>query len=191
MTPTLVYLHGFLSSPQSEKATQTAAYLRQQHPHIPLIMPQLPADLKTTLALITDIIQQQGACRFIGTSLGGFLSSWAVEQFGGRAVLINPAVHPLQAMTSFLGWQENIYTGERIFITEEAVTQLQSIEPKQITPDRYWVCLQEADEILDYRIAKRRYQQCKLLIEPGGNHAFMNYDRWLPNIIQFLYDATL
>jgi predicted esterase YcpF (UPF0227 family) len=44
MSSLLIYLHGFLSSPQSHKAQLTADYLRRHHPAIAFRVPTLPEE---------------------------------------------------------------------------------------------------------------------------------------------------
>ena len=41
-TTHLLYLHGFRSSPQSSKARLVAEYVRQHHPQVVWLCPQLP-----------------------------------------------------------------------------------------------------------------------------------------------------
>jgi predicted esterase YcpF (UPF0227 family) len=191
MLPTLIYLHGFLSSPQSEKAVQTVAYFRAHHPQVSIEVPLLSGQPDQAFALLDALIQQHPGARLIGSSLGGLFASYMAEKLDGRAVLINPAIHPAFSAQQFLGWQENPYTGEKVHVTQEGITQLQNLEPEQITPERYWVCLQTADEVLDYRLARDRYAQSHMTIIPGGNHAFIDYDQYLPAIADFLYGSFL
>lgn len=186
-TPTnIIYLHGFLGSPQSSAALETAHYFQTYHPTISLLTPHIPPHLETALGLIAELVQQHGPCHFIGTSLGGFLATWAVEKFGGKAVLINPVASPAKLTTNFIGWHENSETQTRFFVDEAALLRLNSITPSKVHPERYWVLLQTADEVLDYRIAQAYYQGCKMQIEEGGSHRFDQYALWLPRIASFL-----
>ncbi|WP_026376360.1 YqiA/YcfP family alpha/beta fold hydrolase [Aestuariibacter salexigens] len=189
MSTVVVYLHGFQSSPQSEKAQQTLAYLSRHHPDIDVHIPQLapyPEVVKAQLLQLVGSLNGQ-ELRFIGSSMGGFLSTWLVEQFGGKAVLINPAVRPFELFKDYLGEHENPYTGERFTLQEAHIDQLKAMYCETLqTPSRYKVLLQTGDETLDYRQAQEKYQGGELIIEQGGDHSFQDYARHLPDIMAFL-----
>lgn len=184
--PTIIYLHGFLGSPQSPSALDTAAYFQTHHPNFSLLIPHIPPDLNEAIKIITDLVKTHRPCHFIGLSLGGFLATWAVETFGGKAVLINPVASPAKLTSHFVGWHENKDTHARFFVDEAALLGLNAIAPKTIDTQRYWVLLQKADEVLDYRLAQTYYQGCKMDTEEGGSHHFDQYPLWLPRIVTFL-----
>ena len=46
--------------------------------------------------------------------------------------------------------------------------------------------VQEGDETLDYRLAVDAYAGSKQLVEPGGDHSFVGFERHLPAIVEFL-----
>ncbi|HBF47855.1 MAG TPA: esterase YqiA, partial [Shewanella frigidimarina] len=68
----LLYIHGFNSSPQSDKAVQTAHYIQQHYPQVDFYQPQLPSSPSVAMALLCNIAEQakqQGqTLRFIGSS---------------------------------------------------------------------------------------------------------------------------
>src|SRR6188472_4591698 len=70
----LLYLHGFRSSPQSNKARQVAARVAQRHPRVTWWCPQLPPSPKAAI----DMVMQGTAAwprphmAVMGSSLGGF-----------------------------------------------------------------------------------------------------------------------
>ena len=76
VTPTLIYIHGFNSSPDSDKARQTRAWLATNRPDIDFICPFLspfPAVAMAQLeALIADL---SDTLYFVGSSMGGFYST--------------------------------------------------------------------------------------------------------------------
>ncbi|WP_372622365.1 YqiA/YcfP family alpha/beta fold hydrolase, partial [Alteromonas stellipolaris] len=95
----VLYLHGFLSSPKSVKAQATKAYFEQYHPDVTLHIPALsnyPSQVESQLLTLiesTPALIKDGL-RVIGSSMGGYLSTFLIEKFSGKAVLINPAVKP-------------------------------------------------------------------------------------------------
>lgn len=119
--------------------------------------------------------------------MGGYLSTWLVEQFGGKAVLINPAVRPFDLLQDFLGEQHNPYTNERFVLTAEHMRDLRQLYCDNLKqPENYKVLLQTGDEVLDYRLATEKYADSDLVIEQGGDHSFVDFDRHLAQIFDFL-----
>jgi len=186
----LIYLHGFLSSPQSVKAQATLKYWQKYHSDVPMICPQLPSYPKDAKVMLDSIAQEHQSKQlgFIGSSLGGFLSTYMVDHYGGKAVLINPAADPHNVLAKYLGEHVHPYTGEKFILRTSHMQELESMhraQPKQ--PEAFWVLLQTEDETLDYRDASLKYRQSKLTVEEGGDHAFQGYERFLPEIYDFLF----
>jgi uncharacterized protein len=187
----LLYIHGFNSSPHSDKGVATAHYLRHVHPDENLYQPQLPSHPQETMALLCARVEQalsqgESLC-YIGSSLGGYYASYLAQTYGGKAALINPAVRPYELFDDYLGWQHNPYTQEHYRITQADKQALQEYDTRAIAnPDRFLVLLQTGDEVLDYRQALSKYQACQLLIQSGGDHGFVGYEQQLPSICRFL-----
>lgn len=186
----LLYLHGFNSSPQSLKAQQMADYCRLHRPDIRVEIPQLPC----YPAAAAEFLDQQVATLvpnyrvgLVGSSLGGYLSTWLSQRYDLPAVLVNPAVKPYELLTDFLGEQQNPYTGERYTLQPQHMDELRQLDVADIaTPARFWLLQQEGDEVLDYRQAVAKYAACKQTVEPGGDHSFVGFDRFPSEIIAFL-----
>lgn len=192
MSDVIIYLHGFLSSPQSVKAQQTRQFVQAHYPGVTLEIPALPNTPDTMIDVLEEIVARHAGkpLNFIGSSMGGFLSTYLTERFGGKAVLINPAVKPFELFRDYLGERINPYTQQRFTLTPEHVDMIRDMAPEQISnPDDYWVLLQEGDETLDYRKAVRFYEHARQTVEPGGDHSFQGYDRYLPEILTFLLGA--
>ncbi len=188
----ILYLHGFLSSPKSIKAQATKAYFEQHHHDVTLHVPALSNYPSEVQPQLLDLIEQtpallEGGLKLIGSSMGGYLSTFLLEQFGGKAVLINPAVRPYELLKSFIGAHQNPYSGEKFAIVESDMAVIKSLEVNALSdPSCYKVMLQTKDETLDYTQAAKKYQQSELLIEEGGDHSFVGYENHLPAIAEFL-----
>lgn len=186
----LLYIHGFISSPQSFKAEQTAAYLNGLSPAIPCTVPQLPPAPAASLALLERALEaaleRSDRVGLVGSSMGGFFATVLAERYDLRAVLINPAVQPQRLLVDFEGAHLNPYTGEHFVVDASYRHQLEAMLPASLTPERYWVLLQSGDETLDYREAQSYYRACRMTLEPGGDHSFVGYERHLPAIVKFL-----
>lgn len=187
----LLYIHGFNSSPQSDKAVQTAQYINQHYPHVDFHQPQLPSSPHTAMSLLCEITErakQQGqTLRFIGSSLGGYFASYLAETYGGKAVLVNPAVKPFELFEEFIGPQYNPYTNEHYQVLPQHRLDVAHFDTQVIRhPDRFLVLLQTGDEVLDYRQALHKYHSCELHLEPNGDHSFVGYEQQLDKICNFI-----
>lgn len=187
----LLYIHGFNSSPHSDKATVTAQYIQQHYPKLTFYQPQLPSSPKAAMAMLLSYCQQAKSAGeplgFIGSSLGGYFASFLAEQFGGVAVLINPAVKPFELFEEFVGPQYNPYTDEHYQVYPQDKADVAEFNtPVIYHPQRFLVLLQTGDEVLDYRQALHKYQSCELHIEAGGDHSFVGYQAQLESICEFL-----
>jgi hypothetical protein len=139
--------------------------------------------------MLDDLVAQYHGweLRFIGSSLGGYLATYLLEKYQGKAVLINPAVQPYKLLADYLGQHVNPQTGEEFTLEKIHTRQLAELDTLKIAaPENYWVLLQTADETLDYRLAEQKYSAAKLTIEQGGDHSFQNYPRFLAEIFRFL-----
>lgn len=184
---TLLYIHGFNSSPQSHKAAATRVWLAARHPETTFRCPFLSPFPDQAMAQLQDeIAALTGPLYLAGSSMGGFYATWLAVRHGARAVLINPAVRPWLGRDYLLGPQANHHTGEIAVMEPRHLEQLRAWEVETLPrPQDFLVLLQTGDEVLDYRLAAEKYRACTLVIEPGGDHGFQDFERHLPAIIDF------
>ena len=190
-TPTIVYLHGFRSSPASVKATQ----FRQAVEMLPIeVRPQLHVpDLQhrpsAAIAQVADWVAQCANIAdltFVGSSLGGYYATHLAERFGARAAMINPAVRPYEDLKPYVGMQTNMYSGETFVVTPAHFAELAALGVGRITrPSRYLLLVQTGDEVLDWREAVAFYAGAWQYVEGGGDHAFQRFAAQIPVVLRF------
>ena len=183
---TILYLHGFISSPASRKAVMLGDYVRGQAPGVEYLVPALHHRPAEAIAQVHAICDERHPADLlvVGSSLGGFYATVAAERAGCRAVALNPAVHPQRHFERYLGPQRNLYTGERFDLTPGHVAELAAIDPPAITrPDRYWLIVETGDEVLDYREAVAYYAGAFQSVVQGGDHALSSFAEFVPDIV--------
>ena len=198
----ILYIHGFNSSPLSDKAQQTKQYFHQNFPEIDFHCPQLVTDPKQVITQLEQLIERlteqrtssinngeqdeyQQQWYLIGSSLGGYFSTYLSQKYNLFAVLINPAVKPYELLADYIGEQVNPYTKEVYQIESKHMADLIMLEQQKIEKNNYLVMVQTGDEVLDYQQAVEKYKNCQLIIQEGGDHSFIDYHTLLPDIALF------
>lgn len=190
MAKVVLSLHGFHSSPESLKARQLAEYIKQHHPDITFLCPQLPCLPEQMWQLIESIFaeHEDDTIGVVGSSLGGYLATNIAEQYKSKVIVVNPAVTPYLLLEAYQSEQIHPYTGETYQIDNSFMEHLKALDVEKISkPEDYWVLLQQDDEVLDYQQALSKYQGCKISCETGGNHSFIGFERYIADIITFLF----
>lgn len=184
--PSLLYLHGFNSSPASGKASQLVEVMTALGLAAGLRVPALHHHPRQAIAQLEALITELGRPVLVGSSLGGYYATFLAERHGLKALLINPAVRPHRLFDGYLGPQQNLYSGETWELTEDHVQALAELDvPPPQDPARYQVWLQTADETLDYRQAAAHYRACALRIQAGGDHGFQGFAERLPALLAY------
>ncbi|MFI2812970.1 YqiA/YcfP family alpha/beta fold hydrolase [Microbulbifer sp. M83] len=189
----LLYLHGFLSSPQSYKCRLMEEWVARHRPHMsfraPLISPH-PALASAALEEILD--QNRGASiGLVGSSMGGFYATLLAERHGLPAVVVNPAVHPARFMPAYVGQPLAPYSGEphEYRLSGADVANMRSLEAELQGSfrGRYWLLAQRGDETLDFREAEGFYRGQRQTVEEGGDHSFQGFEQYCEPIVEFLF----
>jgi predicted esterase YcpF (UPF0227 family) len=186
---TIVYLHGFRSSPASIKATQLREYVAALASPPRLHVPALHHRPQQAIGDVVDWVERnagRGALAFVGSSHGGFYATHLAQRFDARAVMINPAVRPYDDLRQWLGPQTNLYTGATFEVTPAHLAELRALAVARITrPERYFLLAETGDEVLDYRAAVAFYGGAYQYVRGGGDHSFTDFVAQIPAILRF------
>lgn len=188
-----VYLHGFLSSPDSKKAQELVQYFKQHNMQGQLLVPALSFEpqeaIQQALAAIRSLQTQEGIEQVfvMGSSLGGFYATYLGQTENLKAVLVNPAVRPFELLDKYLGPNKHYYDGQTYVLEMKHIEQLKALDiPHLNHPDNFLLLQQTGDETLDYRQASAKYLSCPSWLEAGGNHSFEGFIDRLEMIFTFI-----
>jgi predicted esterase YcpF (UPF0227 family) len=184
----LIYVHGFNSSPASTKARQLGARLESIGRGSEFSCPALPDRPAAAIAVLERELRQStpDAITLIGSSLGGYYSTWLAEKYGVHAVLVNPAITPHEGLQAYLGPQKNLYTGESYVLTQTHLDEMAALfVPRPTRLPRYYLMVTTGDEVLDYRDAVAKYAGAKQLVVQGSDHGFADFERHLDSVLSF------
>ncbi|MFT5532796.1 MAG: putative esterase YcpF (UPF0227 family) [Burkholderiaceae bacterium] len=184
----ILYLHGFRSSPQSFKARVMAQRLQALGRHAEFICPQLPASPRAAMALAQQQVGgiDPATLTVIGSSLGGFYATWLAEQLGCRAVLLNPAITPLNDLQKYIGSTTQFHSDEPFEFKPEYIDELGAIAVAQITqPTRYLLLAATGDEVLDWRQMVAHYPGAVQHVIEGSDHGISEFPDYVDEVLAF------
>lgn len=182
----LIYIHGFRSSPLSEKSRA----FRQIFPDITLATyDTLHPDIgfRQLDAIMQPALANQPI--LIGSSLGGFWAYQFAKKHGLTCVLLNPCMTPEKTLRPDIGLVTNMYTGEQ-GVMEEADLQKYENYRLQGEPRECVVLHEKGDELIPYQESVANFGgKAKLVLIEGGSHSFEQLDIALEEIKRLLTNA--
>jgi predicted esterase YcpF (UPF0227 family) len=188
----ILYLHGFRSSPSSMKARLMREHLAGSG--IDYVCPQLPASPTDAIALAMTLLAgyRLDQINLVGSSLGGYYATFLAERLGCRAVLLNPAVTPLQDFERHVGLQTQFHSAAPFDFKPEYIAQLRALEVPTITqPERYFLLAASGDEVLDYRTMVAHYRGAQQHVILGSDHGIAEFDQYVPQVLAFCGAAPM
>ncbi len=188
----ILYLHGFRSSPNSAKARMVGVRLLELGLAAQLRCPQLPASpdaaIEMALQLVDGVPPDELA--IIGSSLGGYYATWLAEKLGCRAVLLNPAIVPLQDLETHIGVTTAYHSDAPFEFKREYIDELRALAVETITrPERYFLLAATGDEVLDYRAMVAHYAGARQHIIEGSDHGISEFRDYLDEVLAFCLPA--
>lgn len=166
----ILYIHGFGSSGQSYKAR----VLKKHFKDAGFLSPSLSYVPKLAINTLEEIIesyQKHDKIYLMGSSLGGYYSIYLADKYNLPAIIINPAVNPTETLKEF-GLKNNYYDNSKFECTKEHLDSLKIFEVKDVKNELYFLLSKKGDEVLDYKEAKKMFENSKSIIEDGGDHSF-------------------
>ena len=188
MTKTILYFHGFKSSSKSSKAQSLKNFIAKNTKNTKIIIPDLDDNFQNAHNQIEELIRLSGSnIVFMGSSLGGYFASYFSQKLKKKAVLINPAVHPLKDFEVHLGENENYSSGNKFNISSKEISFIRTLSYKKLPiPNDLLILLESGDEILKYNKSASYFSGAYIDIAFGGNHSYSSFKSKFHKIQKFL-----
>ncbi len=190
---TIVYLHGFLSTPASPKVQvfAQAAERRGITCRAPNLNVTSPEALKARLTEATADLAD-GEWALAGSSLGGFYAAHLASQRLVPAVLLNPAVTPWKIGEQYLNSPVTARNGTVITVTREWLDYLKSMTPlSPLAPEKTLLLVTTGDEVLDCRESMAAFPGLPRWVVNGSDHAVSDIARYIDALFSFLTRGEL
>ncbi|HIP62223.1 MAG TPA: hypothetical protein EYG98_06670 [Sulfurovum sp.] len=177
----ILYIHGFRTTIDSDKSKQLKFYFKDD-----IIIADYPSAPQDAIAYLSEMTEKEDITGIIASSLGGFYATYLGARYGLKTVLINPSVEPHNTTRKFLGKVDRM-DGTTFPWEEKHLKELSLLWVNNLVTDDYCLFLKRGDVVLDYRVAEDRYAGAQMFIEDGGEHSFVDFDRYIKEAKEFLH----
>ena len=187
-TSPLIYIHGFRSSPMTEKGQ----IFGRIFPGITLVTyDTLHPDIgyRQLDRIVSDALTARPL--LVGSSLGGFWACQFARQYALSCVLLNPCMSPETTLRPYIGGVENLYTGER---GEMAESDLQAYANYRMAGEaaQCVVLHEKGDELIPWQESVANFEgRARLVLIEGGSHRFEHIEIAIEEINRLLAPAIL
>jgi predicted esterase YcpF (UPF0227 family) len=179
----ILYIHGFASCGWGQKSRALEDYFGDVE------APDLPPAPKDAVALLERRVGKGDVDLLVGSSLGGYYATYLGHKYGIKGVLINPSTRPYETLKAYVGVNERFCDGAPFEWKREYIVQLLDLDVRSLRKNLFLVLLQSGDEVLDYRVALKKYADQRRVVEYGGNHRFENIRDYLCMIANWRRDG--
>lgn len=181
----ILYLHGYDSSSQGQKAQ----ILRKQCSENRLLIPDLPLNPQEAMQLSEDMLRTASNDTIIvGASLGGFYAYYLAAKFKRDCLLINPVIHPSSEAKKLLALEENpekkkvILNAANVYLTFEGT--LKGLKP----PRNCFVALGERDSTIDPKASAEYFEKAHTQTYEDEHAMLSSFEEVLRDFEVFLED---
>lgn len=191
----ILYLHGFRSSPTSQKATLMAQAMQERGLASQWVCPQLPASPRRAMGLLTHLVEQarqdhgldtEKDLVIAGSSLGGYYATCLAEAWKCRAIVMNPVIYAARDLATQVGEHTMYHSGDPFFFLPEYVDELAEMAVgKPAHPERYYLLAAKGDEVLDWHEMADWFAGSQGRILEGSDHGLSDFEQWLPEVMDF------
>lgn len=186
----IVYLHGFASSGNSEKAQALIARFGREN----VWNPDLPIDPVAVVNLVkTELnnrnIKMVDKLIFVGTSLGAFYATYFSLVFDAPCVIVNPSILPHKSLSH--GTHINHVTKDEFVVS---LCDLHALEHMKEVCDQLYegplinLFVAKDDEVLDYNQMLDYYKHTNstVITETGGHRFTEHWNKVVDKVAELI-----
>ena len=171
----IIYIHGFGSHGLGSKAIAFRNYFKGKGEAF--IAPSLSYIPDLAIQTLEELIESCDDVQLIGSSLGGYYTLYLAQEYGLKAVLINPSIYPYITLKKVLGEAPSFYDESHFAWMESHLEMLKKYETDLVPQKDVMFLLQKGDAKLPH---------AKQIVEESGSHSFDGIERYFDEVDEFL-----